>query len=325
MRNYSLCEVMVGVVCDEPRQGRKLEQLWQALFRLTLREDAPAATPTVSFHFKLHRQKRPSLASEICYSRHLRVWKTPTGFYLECGDSELNLDLSRNQAVGMLNPTFWDYPLAEQREFFLLSFLMLFRKHGLYGLHANGVLKEETGLLIVGGSGCGKTTLTLSLIQAGWHYLADDALTLRHSPGGIEALPLRRGFSCTAQTTARFPKLHVAAVEAPLLADSKKLVTLEALYPERFTARCVPQVLLFPKIGGRQQSQLIRVNKTKAMMALIQQSPGIMIDQSEVVQQLALLKQLVEQANCYQLLLGRDVYEAPAAVSDLLEKVPGDY
>jgi hypothetical protein len=54
------------------------------------------------------------------------------------------------------------------------------------------------------------------------------------------------------------------------------------------------------------------------MTALIKQSPGIMTDRNMAGRQLEVLNCLLRQAQSHRLLLGADIFDAPAAVSDLL-------
>ena len=300
------------------QQVSQIQALWQQLFVLRKR-DAPVQVPTISLQFKTEEQflDQSSEGQIVFETPSLRILKRKSGFHLNCGASTLDLDLSHSQGTGLLDEGFWRYPQADQREFFLLSFLMLLRPHGLFGLHANGVVKENVGCLIVGNSGQGKTTLTLGLIQAGWRYLSDDALMLRNTLDYVEALAFRRGFSCTRDTANFFPELK-GATDALFSANDKKLVDIEALYPDGFTNYCQPRMLVFPRIIGAAHTQLIPMDETQAITALIQQSPGIMVERMTVKQQLATLNQLVQQSCSYQILMGADVYQTPEAVSDLL-------
>jgi hypothetical protein len=233
----------------------------------------------------------------------------------------LDLYLSEGAGRGVLDEGFWSRPLQDQREFFLLSLVMLLHQRGLYGLHANGVVEDETGYLIVGRSGSGKTTLTASLMRQGWRVLADDALLLRDTPGGVQALALRRGFSFTDETLGYFPDLGPdrAEEDLSLVTDNgKHLMDLAPLYPGSFAARSEPGVLLFPRVEGHARSELRPMNKTHALIGLAQQAAGILTDRALASDQLNVLSRLVHQARSYQLLLGTDVYENPAAVADLL-------
>jgi len=95
------------------------------------------------------------------------------------------------------------------REFFLLTpLLFLMHRFGYFELHAAGCAYQGSGYLLLGTSGSGKTTATLSLIASGWNYLSDDAMFVSTDPkGGIAARPLRRCFSLKPDHLERHPEL----------------------------------------------------------------------------------------------------------------------
>jgi hypothetical protein len=248
-------------------------------------------------------------------SETLEILRTEAGYHFQCHDSQLAINLAGNQAVGRLSNAFWNLPVQDQREFFLLSFVILLRGHDRYGLHANGLIQEEQGILIVGESGAGKTTLTLGLMSQGWHLLSDDAIMLRRVECGIEALALRRGFSCTRQTANHFSGLIDSFENRPHLRDNKRLIDTEAVFPGSFSASCRPRAIIFPRISHQSQSQLVPMGESEAIFSLIAQSPGIMTEQPWAARQLELLQQLVSQASSYRLLSGSDVFEDPESVS----------
>lgn len=319
MNIYSLCDVTIEVSCPNTQQRDQLDQLWCMLFNVRQLVSA-FSTPHISFQFKPAGTflNRPTPAQLIWQSQQFSIWKTQNGYYLQCGTSILDVDLIQRRVTGVINQGFWSYPLATQRDFFMSSFLLLFRLCQRYGLHANGVVKNDVGCLIAGGSGYGKTTLTLGLVTAGWSYVADDAIALWPSMDGIQALPIRRSFSCTPETAAYFPNLHIAADEAPDLDSGKKLVMVDSIYPDRIASNCTPQILLFPEITGAQRSRLTEIDDKSALFKLMYQSAGIQMDPSLVSKQLNILTQLINQCQSYQFLLGTDVFEEPQAVSNLL-------
>lgn len=69
----------------------------------------------------------------------------------------------------------------------MLILLWLLHGHNLYGLHANGIVKNGAGILLVGDAGSGKTTISLSLIVQGWNYLSDDVVLLARDSCGSAA------------------------------------------------------------------------------------------------------------------------------------------
>lgn len=297
---------------------------------------AEAGGEGVTVH--LGEEELPHMSGEEVYAAAaLHIFKTSTGFFLRCGDSSLVVTPGASGRL-YLAPDFGQHTLFERREFFLLGLLMLLRPFGLYGLHACGLRRDdpgfETGLLVVGASGAGKTTTTLNLMRCGWTYLSDDAVLLREAGGGVEALAFRKGFSCTPQTLAAFPdlcdtvELETAELEtagfdtagfdtAEVDAAGKRLVSPGAAYGG-FVPRCTPRLVLFPKLGAA-QTELRPLANPLALVRLSQQSAGIMTDRRVSRAQLELLKQLVLQARCFELRLGEDALQDSARVNELLE------
>jgi hypothetical protein len=298
--------------------GERVAALVQALFA-TERQTHTALRPVASVQLFDHYADvgpPPPRLTQVQADRRLSVWTTPCGFLLEAGQTWLAVDQDASRASGVLDSGFWAQSLLAQRDFLLLAFVMLLRPHGFYALHANAVVAEGRGFCIVGASGSGKTTLSLSLLRAGWQYLADDALLLADEPSGVVSLALRRSFACTAQTLARFPELADAASGAS--ATSKGVVAVEQIYPTRFVSRCTPAVLLFPRIAGGPRSRLLPLDPTAALCALLPQSAGIFTRRGPGERQLATLARLCQQARSYTMLLADDVYAEPELVGALL-------
>ncbi len=311
----------IEVECQPPALAERIDGLWQSVFAF---ERADSATRSdglrLCFSSRGDAIAAPADGKTVFESHSLRVLKTCGGFFLSCHDSALDLSVSKGCGVGVLGEEFWASPLHDQREFFLLGLLILLRGQGLYGLHANAVKRDGMGLVIVGDSGAGKTTLTLALIREGWGYLSDDAIVLRSCGEQVEALAFRRGFAVTDRTASFFPELASPQVVYRPVRDGKRLADVSSLFPDSFSYSCVPSAVVFPRIAPtrRGESKLTPIEKTGAMARLIVQSPGIATDKELVSRQMATLSLLVEQAQCYELLVGSDVYERPREVSDLL-------
>lgn len=315
---FTLDTASIVVTSPSVRYGERLAALWQALFAVNVRE-VRHASPLASFRlYETPEQAQPPPPTRTVVQRvpGLSIWTTANGFLLRSAHTWLAVDVAASCAYGVLTPEFWHTPQLIQRDFFLLSLTMLLRRHGYYGLHANGLVGGGRGYMIVGASGSGKTTLTLSLVRAGWQYVADDALLLKDEPAAVVGLALRRSFACTAQTLAHFPELAAAAGD--IAPGCKGAVALDGLFPESFIPRCTPAVLLFPRIAGGAQSLLEPLAPTQAVLALLPQSAGMFTDHASSRQQLATLVRVAHQASSYTLLLGDDVFDEPGALVNLL-------
>jgi hypothetical protein len=312
---YRVCDTGIRVKCREPH-AQRIDWLWQQIFALQ-----PGVAGPSLIHLDLNRDGVPPAqpeAGEVVQSPHLQIWKTDAGFYLRAGAAVLTLDQAHGSGEGWLDECFWQTPLWAQRDFFLLALVMTLHGQRRYGLHANGVVLDGRGLLIVGVSGSGKSTLTVALVHAGCSYLSDDVVVLHEDRERVDALALRRGFALTLETLAAFPAFNGAGTIGFDLDGRKRLVRLEKFFPDCFAARCQPQMLLFPQIERRERSVLSPIDETAALLALLPASAGIVYDRVAADRQMALLKRLVEQSRCYRLQLGQDVYTAPTAVAHLL-------
>ena len=199
------------------------------------------------------------------------------------------------------------------------------RRGGLYVLHAAGVIEPETnkGLVVVGNSNSGKSSLTIRLASAGWRYLSDDMLVLAEADGEVEAWALRRVFSISAESLAncRSGELE-AALGAPVNSDpSKRKLEPSIAFPEGFVGSCFPRVLLFPVLTGKSASRTEKLTSGEAMARLIRQCPWASYDAVTAREYLRVLALLSQQSASYVLHAGRDLIEDASSAPELLKAV----
>jgi hypothetical protein len=262
--------------------------------------------------------KIPETAHKLSTSPSLRVLKDGDSCYLIREDSAFHLDLANSMGIGFIDSTFWDGHPKSQQEFLMLSLLWLLRKHGLYALHGNALVKEA-GILLVGGTGSGKSTTALSLIRQGWRYLSDDVTLLRYNLDGIEAIAFPKGFSIDPDLANHYPELSIPFKAS--LNGQKRFLDINSICPDRFLFSCIPRVLIFPKIVPQDKSQIVPIYRTKALILLIDNSGGFIVGKKVVTKQIEVLKKLVYQTSHYQLLLGRDLYKEPEKIAEVLSEV----
>ena len=77
------------------------------------------------------------------------------------------------------------------------------------------------------------------------------------------------------------------------------------MYPNQFQPSIVPRILIFSKITPDKKSALQSVSKGQALSNLLKQSISIFFNRQVVDDHLNVLKQLVLQTDCYQLLAGQ--------------------
>jgi hypothetical protein len=244
--------------------------------------------------------------------------------YLTDGDSLLRLRPGQGQGYAQLTPSFFARPPRLQQAFWTYGLLKLLRPLGAYWLHAAGVVSRKgMAVLIAGPSGSGKSTLTIGLIRQGWSYLSDDALLLRRQPDGVAALAWRRHASVDASAAAAYADLPLGEETADPTGKPKRRVAIEAVYPARHRADCLPQVLLFPRIVPHAPSVLVPLDLPTALKQLLSESGPALFDHATMPQHLSVLTHLLLQATPYELRAGLDLYQEPARLCQLLGAAKG--
>ncbi len=208
------------------------------------------------------------------------------------------------------------------------------RRGGLYVLHAAGVVEPLTGagVVVVGNSNSGKSSLTIRLASAGWRYLSDDMLVLSdesvesgETGETVEARALRRIFSVSAESLAGCNLSGLeAALGAPANSDpTKRKLEPRITFPDGFVESCRPRVLLFPTLTGESASRLFNISAGEAMARLIRQCPWASYDTGTAREHLRVLGQLAKQSTSFTLDAGRDLITdstlAPRLLASCLE------
>jgi hypothetical protein len=248
---------------------------------------------------------------QICNEDNVSCCTDGESYYLQLHDS---LIIVRAQTSKSVELWIGDAPQA-LTSLYLCNVLanavqIALRRCGVYKLHAAGVVKpaSDEGALIIGDTGCGKSTLTIELASHGWRYLSDDALTLCENSDLVEAHGHRRFFALLASGDEKRLPGWAEALGAPFAANAdKRWVDPTVLFPNRFAASGIPRALFFPSIMDRMKTTVVKLSQCEAMSLLIRQCPLINFDRPLARQQLRLFAQLVNQSVSYKLMAGRDL------------------
>jgi hypothetical protein len=321
VQSYLLSNVNLLVKCHDQQISQKVIETFDDCFFLEKAANQPNF-PRLTLRYKNNNftSKTPESAKQLVCSASLCVLKNGNVCYLLKGNSVFQLELAKSIGTGFIDADFWKIPPKSKQEFFMLSLLWLLRPNNIYALHANGIVKDGIGFLFVGGTGSGKSTTAISLIRQGWEFLSDDVTLLRSDSKKIEAMAFVKGFSIDPQLASRCPELR-GLEETSSWNESKIYINTESLYPDQFLSCCLPKVLIFPKIVSRRKSKLLPVDWAKALILLIENSGGIMLDKNMADNQIKVLKQLIYQTSSYQLLAGLDLYKEPEKISEIISQL----
>lgn len=317
---YKVHGTGVRIGWDVVEIGAQLQTLC-SYFGLAADPSGPAGCPvTLTWRRKGPPVSLPADARPVTQHHDLQVWQTDRELYLSDGEWLVQLDPVAGQGIGTCLASPSTKPTLSGGSF-LYGLLLLLRRQGQYAAHAACVTSDAGGCLIVADSGSGNSTLALGLVQAGWHYLSDDAVFLRSRGEHVEVLPLRRDLYLAPEATALFPDTRDHWQPCLYREDAKQRLDMMTLYPGQARDICRPDLLLFPTIVAAPQSELVPIGKAEALFRLIQQSALFPIDPKQVPSHLDILASLVRQTRHYRLLAGLDLARDPRYIARVLEEV----
>jgi hypothetical protein len=210
----------------------------------------------------------------------------------------------------------------------LMALVLALRHRGLYHLHAAALARPDgRAVLVAGGAGAGKSTLSLVLLDRGpLSYLGDDACFLRAGVGGPEVLAFPRTFHVPERTAAAFPRLRPLLGERGAPSMPKLSLDPRRAFPGRERTHAgAPALVLLPQVTGAPTTEVEPVPAAVALGALIESSALLLVDGLPGRDEnLALLRAAVEGAQCLSLRLGTDLLapgaELPRNLAAVLEQ-----
>jgi len=193
----------------------------------------------------------------------------------------------------------------------------------LYSLHSAALCRDGVGYLFSGDSGSGKTTSTLGLVAHGFKYASDDVVLLEEVKGEVIAHSLTRTFNVDRASGARFPGI-VREENLPVKPGHKITVNIEQVIPGSFVPRLRPDVIISLKIISNGKSRVQPLSQVEVFRRLLKQT--VLAADKEVSQnQIKTLGRLARQVRGFELLNGRDVYEDPACLVNLMAETGCHY
>lgn len=189
------------------------------------------------------------------------------------------------------------------------AFSAALRRSGLFEFHSAGLVPpgHDKAVLIAGGSGTGKSTLTLQLAACGWRFLSDDTLLLEKRDQTIEVHALRKFFALTPDTitAVRLPQLEPALAAGIF----KERVTPQDLFPECQIQRSRPGAIFFPTLSYEAESRVQKLTAAETMGRLLRLCPWAAYDKPTANEHLSVLSALARESTAFDLFAGTDLLE----------------
>jgi hypothetical protein len=319
MAVYTLDGLTLDVGPVELEGKADIPYQWSGLsWRPTDRAE-PCSGPRIVVRLHDAGSRVPADAIELFTADGVSVFERGSDCFVSDGFSVFHLHGDHLEFDAHLAPSFFSKPVPLQCNFWCFGLLKLLRRLGYYSLHTACVVAPGgSGILISGASGSGKSTLAVALVREGWNFLSDDAVLLQRKPGRIIALALRKHFHIDADAAPRYSGLPMSPATADAKGRERYRLHLDHIYPQQETGACLPGVLVFPRIAATDRSSLRPLPASEALKNLLAASGPQLFDRRTMGQHLETLKTLLRQTAVYELDAGRDVYERPGLVADLL-------
>jgi hypothetical protein len=135
--------------------------------------------PVVQLHFGGHRLAPPARDPDDC-AGELRIWHDDQALEIAYGRHVGARVESDRGTLGGYAPDLGR--VFHQVGPFMLGSLLA--PHGHFVVHCGAIQRDGRAVLVLGGSGLGKSTLVLACLQDGWGVLTDDLAVLRSGPTG---------------------------------------------------------------------------------------------------------------------------------------------
>jgi len=177
-----------------------------------------------------------------------------------------------------------------------LSAAFLVGRLGAALVHAGAVVDPDgRAWLLVGDTHAGKTTTCVSLVHAGWSFLADDQVVLRRDGDAIVA----EGWPRHAHLDEGWDESRVTGTRGAL--------DLRARWGDRWRSRAPLGGLLFPRVVADAPTSVSPLHAAAAFAGLVRQSPWLMADRGAAPAVIELLRDACSRPS-FALSLGRDSY-----------------
>jgi hypothetical protein len=319
-RCYSLHGLDLTVQCEEKALADESELLFSFLpFEISERSDTHLHI-SIKFAFSEKPVPIPRDSLKPCVVNDISIFDTKGSVDITDGYSTFRIEPWAGRGIVSIHSSFKKRTLALKYNFFLIGLTYLFSYEGYFDLHGAALDNHKIGYLFLGESNSGKSSMALSLVHQGWHYASDDSLLLKSNGNGVEVLSFRKSFYIDPEVASKYPELDSLLLNENDMEGCKRFLDLDQMYPKQFQPSIVPKVLIFTNIISQKKSSIQLLSKGQAFANLLKQSVSIFFNRQVVDEHLDVLKRLVQQTDCYQLLAGRDLYDEPGEILKVLPR-----
>lgn len=246
---------------------------WMSKFEIPLSKIANQTIRFTMIGFKSNERVPFILPAEaeLLYKNHFTKYYAYRDLWIILLQSAtVIINRSSNKIVALAH--YNDLRKSKYLEDFMHPLVELLRQNGVYAHHTAAVSKDGQGLLLLGKSGQGKTTLSVDLLSHGFDFLADDRCFLRENEAGWEVLGFYEPIRYYPDNVDHIQEVHKMrnALSQPVMSNGKSQLDLYPLYSQRIIDRSHVAGLVFPSHSPEEQtSRLEPMSASEALITLL--------------------------------------------------------
>jgi hypothetical protein len=169
---------------------------------------------------------------------------------------------------------------------------------------AVGHRERNTGLLIAGPGGSGKSTTALSWLLAGGDFAGDNyVLVDLDPPNGPTAAPIYASAKADAHAMSMHPELAPVAHAGDDTLHGKSVLDVRDLRPDQPAGPIRVRAIVISRVSGGTKAAVRRISRASALKSL---APSSLLQLPGEAEGFAVLASLVRDLPCFEIDLARD-------------------
>jgi hypothetical protein len=189
------------------------------------------------------------------------------------------------------------------------------RSNNMHILHCGVIGNQNNGIALLGAKGAGKSTMVLSLLENGFHYISEDYCILSGGEWPV-AHNLYNSAKFTSYTFEKFPHLAVHKKNIETIND-KHLVYYKDIYPDKLLKKLPLKALVTLNLQVNSPSILQKLDMDHAYLDMITsttlQNPVYELSSNDFFKKVKL------KVTAYKLLYGADTKKTQELLSELIQ------
>lgn len=305
--------------------GDKLESLLvPALLHCRIAADGPALVPDLTIYAFDTASTGVPMPMPAWTGEAYNRKESLAGFSTEHIRAAYNLGSGvfniQNSAAG--TGVYWiqdarEHPQFEQSSPLRVQFVWGLRAWDRLLIHSGAVARENSGIILVGRGGSGKSTCTVACLNRGWQYIGDDYILFGLVPEPTAYNLYQSAKLNVAHLRRHFPHLaHTIYDYTTPDRQDKAILMLNNHFPGHIAGECRIKAIVLPRVSAGGASRLVEIEPQTTIAGLI---PSTLHQLPPVpAEDVRKMMQLVKSVPNYRLEIGGSPHAIPDVLAPLV-------